>query len=81
MAQASPRARPAPLKVAVPLAATWPPDTVKTVWIALTNPLKLVMALAGRTIRMISGTLPADVGVSGRRRAPLNRWPAGSAAR
>ena len=46
MAQASPRTRPAPLRVAAPLAVTWPPYTVKTVWMALTNPLKLVMALA-----------------------------------
>ena len=31
---------------------TCPPYTVKTSWMALTNPLKLVMALVGRTIRM-----------------------------
>ena len=53
-AQASPRMRPAPDKVAVPLAPTWPPYTVKTVWMALMNPLKFVIALVGRTTRMPS---------------------------
>ncbi len=45
---------PAPDRVAVPLAPTWPPYTVKTCWMALTNPLKLVIALVGRTSRMPS---------------------------
>ena len=52
IAQASPRNSPAPLRVALPFGLTCPPYTVKTSWIALTNPLKLVMALDGRTIRM-----------------------------
>ena len=51
-AQPSPRTRPAPVSVAVPLAATWPPYTVNTDWMALTNPLKLVIAVDGSTIRM-----------------------------
>ena len=53
-AHPSPRIRPAPLRVAVPSAATWPPYTVKTDWMALTNPLKLVMAVDGSTIKMPS---------------------------
>src|SRR5260370_1056405 len=48
VAQAQPRTSPAPDKVAAPLAATWPPYTVKTVWMALMNPLKLVIALVGK---------------------------------
>src|SRR6185437_7780062 len=48
----SPRTRPAPDSVAVPSAATCPPYTVKTDWMALMNPLKLVLAVVGRTIRM-----------------------------
>ena len=42
------------MSVAAPLAATCPPYTVKTLWMALTNPLKLVIALAGSTSRMPS---------------------------
>ncbi len=52
IAHASPSTRPPPLSVALPFALTCPPYTLKTSWIALTNPLKFVMALDGRTIRM-----------------------------
>src|SRR5487761_1714334 len=52
IAQASPRTSPAPLSDAVPAAVTWPPYTGNTDWMALANPLKLVMAVDGSTIRM-----------------------------
>ncbi len=48
----SPRALPAPVSVAVPSDATWPPYTVKTVLMASMKPPRLVIWLVGRTSRM-----------------------------